>query len=98
MAKTKVIWTATALDDLESLGNYIALDAPERAVTFTDELYDSTKRLEEYPMSGGVCPEDPSSRQVVLQGYRIIYQVTEQGVEVLTIISPGQDAVRILSK
>ncbi len=97
MAQTKIIWTATALDALEAIGLYIAQDAPERAVTFTDTLYDSTLQLEEFPLSGGLCPEDPACRQIVVEGYRIIYEISQKQVEVLTIISPGQDAERILS-
>jgi plasmid stabilization system protein ParE len=99
VAKTKVIWTENARQILNDIGLYIAQEGSvERAVDFTQRLYDSTVRLQEFPLSGGPVPEDLSCKQVVVDGYRIVYQVTEHGAEVLTIISPGRDAVRMLSK
>lgn len=94
MAKVKVHWTETALKAVESIGDYIAKDAPERAIEFTDRLLASAARLEAYPLSGSTCPEDASCRQVVVQGYREIYESTERGVEILAVIAPGQNPIQ----
>ncbi len=59
MAKTEVIWTDSAFKALENIGSYIALEAPERAVSFTEKLFNSTSRLKEFPLSGQVCLEVP---------------------------------------
>ena len=91
MAKVKVYWTENALKAVEVIGDYIAKDAPERAIEFTDRLLESTSRLEGFPLSGSTCPEDASCRQVVVSGYRVIYKSTERGVEILTVIAPGQN-------
>ena len=91
MAKVKVYWTETALKVVEAIGDYIAQDAPEKAIEFTDRLLESTTRLEKFPMSGSICTEDASCRQVVVAGYRVIYELTEHGIEVLTVIAPGQN-------
>lgn len=95
MAKVNVYWTEHALKAVESIGDYIAKDAPERAIEFTDRLLDSTSRLEQFPLSGSICPEDASCRQVVLDGYRVIYEATERGVEILTVIAPGQNPAQL---
>lgn len=91
MAKVKVYWTEAALNAVEVIGDFIAKDSPEIAIEFTDRLLESTSRLEDFPLSGSTCPEDPSCRQVVVSGYRMIYELTERGVEVLTVIGPGQN-------
>ncbi len=92
MAEVKVSWTETALKAVEAIGDYIAKDAPERAIEFTDRLLESTSRLRKFPLSGSLCPEDSSCRQIIVNGYRVIYEITTSGVEVLTLISPGQNA------
>ena len=96
MAKTKVIWTAAARANLDRIGDYIAEDSPTRAVDFSLRLFDSTVQLEDFPLSGTECPEDPTCRQIVVEGYRIIYEISGEKIDVLAIISPGQDAKRIL--
>lgn len=96
MAKTKVIWTATARENLETIGDYIAEDSPARAVDFSQRLFDSTVQLEDFPESGTECQEDPTCRQIVVEGYRIIYELSDEKIDVLAVISPGQDADRIL--
>jgi len=95
MAKVKVYWTQTALKAVEAIGDYIAKDSPEKAIEFTDRLLESTSRLEDFPMSGSTCTEDPSCRQVVVAAYRVIYEATERGVEVLTVIAPGQHPIQL---
>ncbi len=97
MAKTTVVWTDNAKFDLSDIGSYIAQDSPVRAVDFTQRLFDSTVQLEIHPLRGQICPEDPTCRHLVLEGYRIIYEVSEKGVDVLTIISPGLDSVRAIA-
>ena len=96
MAKTAVVWTANAKFDLSEIGSYIAEDSPVRAVEFTQRLFESTVQLQNFPMSGPLCEEDPTCRQLTLEGYRIIYEISEKGIYVLTIISPGRDAVRAI--
>jgi addiction module RelE/StbE family toxin len=90
VAEVKVYWTETALKAVEAIGDYIAKDAPERAIEFTDRLLESTSRLTKFPLSGSLCAEDSSCRQVIVGGYRVIYEITASGVEVLTVITPGQ--------
>ncbi|MGH9897921.1 MAG: type II toxin-antitoxin system RelE/ParE family toxin [Pyrinomonadaceae bacterium] len=95
MAKVKVYWTKNALKAVEVIGDYIAKDVPERAIEFTDRLLESTSRLENFPLSGSSCKEDTTCRQVVVEGYSVIYEVTERGVEVLTVVGPGQNPIQL---
>lgn len=40
--------------------------------------------------------EDPTCRQIVTEGYRIIYELSGEKIYVLAVIAPGQDAKGIL--
>lgn len=91
----RVYWTENALTAVEAIGDYIALDAPEKAINFTERLLESTIHLEQFPLSGSVCKEDPSCRQVIVNGYRVIYEITDRGIEVLTVITPGQNRIQL---
>lgn len=93
----QVTWSPRALKRLDEIADYIALDAPARAVDFVLRLLESTDHLQEFPESGSVVPENQAFRQVVIQGYRIIYRVRVDAVEVVTVISPGQNATSVLS-
>ena len=94
----QVIWSWRAEKRLDEIGDYIAKDAPTRAADFVEKLLDSTRRLKDFPESGHPVPENKTFRQVVLQGYRLIYRIRGDIAEVVTIISPGQNALPELSK
>ncbi len=97
MAKTEVIWSPSALERLVNITDYIAKDAPIRAADFAERLLEATAHLENFPLSGSVCAENPACRRIIMQGYRIIYEASENRVEITTIISPGQYSSRILT-
>lgn len=40
-------------------------------------------------MSGPLLPEDAAYRQLVVEGYRIVYRVDARQVYVMTIVAPG---------
>lgn len=91
MGKVRISWTRTALKAVEAIGDYIAKDDPNKAMDFAERLLESTTRLGQFPMSGSICPEDASCRQLVVAGYRVIYELTGRGIEVLTVVGPGQN-------
>ena len=88
----EIAWTESSLRRLEEIGQFIAADSPARAAEFVDALIESVERLHQFPLSGALCPENPAFRQLVKQGYRIVYRVKEKLVEIITVISPGLQA------
>lgn len=94
----EVVWSPRSLKKIQDIGNYIAKDAPDRAHDFIDRLIKLVKRLEDFPMSGPVTRENPAFRQLVLQGYRVIYRVQATGVEIVTIIEPKRNVEKSISK
>jgi toxin ParE1/3/4 len=88
----EIIWSPLAPDKIEQIGDFLAKDAPERAGAFIDRLVDSVERLRKFPLSGQITRENPAFRQVVVQGYRLVYQVQEEAIEIVTVIAPKQNS------
>ncbi|MCG7578524.1 MULTISPECIES: type II toxin-antitoxin system RelE/ParE family toxin [unclassified Halomonas] len=51
---TDVIWTEPALQELDSIAEYIALDHPVAASHLIQEVFDKTERLGDCPQSGRI--------------------------------------------
>ena len=73
----KVIWAPSALDDIDSICEFISRDSPENASLFVDRLLQAADRLKLLPESGRVIPEigDPSRREIIYGAYRIMYRI-----------------------
>ncbi|GAB0152093.1 type II toxin-antitoxin system RelE/ParE family toxin [Marinobacterium sp. BA1] len=84
----EVIWTEPALQELDAIAEYIALDNPVAAGHLVQNVLDKTGRLEEFPQSGRIPPELPDSvyREVVVLPCRIFYREDEQQVLVLYVM------------
>ena len=77
-----------ALQELDAIAEYIALDNPAAARELVKEVFDKTERLESFPKSGRIPPELPDSvyREVVVPPCRIFYREDEQRVLVLYVM------------
>ena len=84
----EVIWTEPALQELEAIAEYIALDNPAAASDLVKAVFDKTERLENFPKSGRIPPELPDSvyRELVVPPCRIFYREDEQRVLVLFVM------------
>lgn len=72
----EIVWTDPALDQLEEVAEYIALDKPEAASGFMKKVFSTVDRLEQFPDSGHVPPEVPNSvcRELYVRPCRIFYR------------------------
>jgi toxin ParE1/3/4 len=86
----RIIWSPNSLKQLEEIGDYIAIDSPGNAGKFIDKLLDSVERLKDFPLSGSNVPEAPNLKQVIVQGYRLIYRPKDNSVEIIAVLSPFQ--------
>jgi toxin ParE1/3/4 len=84
----EVIWTEPALQELDTIAEYIALDNPAAASDLVKAVFDKTERLENFPKSGRIPPELPDSvyREVVVPPCRIFYREDAQRVLVLFVM------------
>lgn len=73
----KIIWSPSALDDVNSIAEFIARDSVDQSALFVTRLLDATDRLQDYPRSGRIIPEigDPSRREIICGSYRIMYRL-----------------------
>ena len=84
----EVIWTEPALQELDAIAEYIALDNPAAASDLVKAVFDKTERLENFPKSGRIPPELPDSVywEVVVPPCRIFYREDEPRVLVLFVM------------
>lgn len=96
----RVNWTLQSLDDLESISLFIARDSIHYARMFTQRVFSATQRLEIFPLSGRVVPEfdQESLREIVLDGYRVIYRVSGEMVDILAIHHGAREVVGAMIK
>ena len=86
MAKIK--WSKDSLQDLKEIYDFIAADSPRYALIFTERILEMTEHLVSFPEIGRRVPEsdDPDVREIIYKAYRIVYQVRDDYVEILTVI------------
>ena len=83
-----VAWSAGAVEDLESIAEYISRDSAAYAAAVIRNIIESTRRLTKFPESGRIVPElnDRGTREVIAHGYRVIYRLQEEHVLVITVL------------
>lgn len=91
-------FTAEAERSLERIGDYIAADNPERAISFLHELQDKARQLAELPNGFPLVPRyaDQGIRRRSYRGYGILYSVETDRIIIHRFIGPGQDHDRLL--
>ncbi|MEO7206388.1 MAG: type II toxin-antitoxin system RelE/ParE family toxin [Steroidobacteraceae bacterium] len=72
----EVIWTEPALNDLDAIADYIALDNPRAARNLIQRIFKHVDQLGTHPNSGSKPPELKgwSYRQIVEPPCRIFYR------------------------
>ena len=85
--KTAILWSERARRDLFEIGDFIARDKPGAASKLVREILDAVGRTALFPTSGRIVPEIGRSdiREVILGNYRIVYQLNESTIVVLTV-------------
>lgn len=81
----RVIFAPTSVRDLADSVSYIARFDRAAAVRLGESLIEAAERmLASHPLAGPVCPEFPEGpyRYWLHRGYRIVYQVSENGERV----------------
>jgi len=87
----EITWSPLSIENLEKIGDFIALDSKSRSITFINEVINSVERLSKFPESGMITAENPLFRQLVYKKYRVIYRLKSNTVEIVTVLSPKQE-------
>jgi addiction module RelE/StbE family toxin len=88
----KLVWTKEALLQLKEIDEYISLDNPAAAINFVDKLISLTETIVDNPKRGRVVPElnIENIRELLFKGYRIVYLMKKNSVDVLTVFEGHQ--------
>lgn len=83
----RIVWSPTARRRAQSAVDHIALDRPQTSLHWLDGLIRRVELLQELPEQGRVVPEwhESSVREVVHEPYRVIYEVLDNRLEILTL-------------
>jgi len=84
----QVIWTEPALQDLNEIAEYIALDKVSVANKLVRTIFSSTERLEQFPKSGRKPPELKDSRylEIIINPCRIFYRIEKEKIYILYVM------------
>jgi plasmid stabilization system protein ParE len=88
----RILWSPLAIERAYEEARYIAQDKPHAALEWLDRLFDSTDRLEKFPLSGRVVAEIglPEYREIIYKSHRVIYRVDQSAVAILTVRRSSQ--------
>ncbi len=83
----KIIWTELAVEKLEEIADYIALDKPSTALKWANKIRKSVNRLKDFSEVGRKVNEikRENIREIIEGNYRIIYRIDPNNISILTI-------------
>lgn len=84
----RIKWSPEAVEDVESIAEYIDKDSPAYAKAVVTKIFHLAKSLAENPYIGRIVPEmdDYKIRERFLYSYRLIYKVEPNEIIILAVI------------
>ena len=88
----KLLWSLRAQQDLLEIGRYIARDDRVAARRWVERLRRKASLATKFPKAGRVVPEysQPELREFLVRNYRIVYQVCDNAIKIITIFEGHQ--------
>ena len=101
MAKYKVVFMQTALDDLEQIVAYTAQNSIDAALRQHERIIETANRLSEFPMLGRAVPDEKIGKRgfrMIGQGkYIMFYKVFGDTVAILRVLHGARDYPQLLN-
>ncbi len=84
----RLIWSQAAVEDLQSIAEYIERDSPRYATAVVGKIVDLARSLPRHPGLGRVVPElgRPDVRERFVFSYRVIYQLHDDALVIINVI------------
>jgi addiction module RelE/StbE family toxin len=84
----RVTWSPEALEDLESIAEYIERDSLFYAQSVVSKILGVSRNIKEFPLIGRVVPElgDENIRERFIYSYRLVYQMRQQNILMVAVI------------
>jgi len=96
----EIAWVESALNDMNDIAEYIALDNPLAASYLVNKILQKVERLVDFPESGRGLPELPSLnyREIIINPCRIIYKYQGEQVIILGVLRQERDLLRYIAE
>ncbi len=84
----KVVWSPEAIEDLQSVAEYIERDSEFYARAVVIKILDVSQGINHFPLRGRIVPEieDKKIRELFVYSYRVIYQIKESQILIVAVI------------
>jgi len=91
--RRRVVWSQQASFALDEAVGYIAQQSLPAAHRLLEEALAAAESLDTLSERGSIAPEtnDPAIHQLLVQRYRVLYEVTGDEVQVLAFLHQRQD-------
>lgn len=93
----KIIWTKSAVSNLEGIKEYIAQDSQYYAVEMIEKIIGAVEKLSAYPRLGREVPEikKENIREIIHGNYRILYRLDSEVLYIIAIIHTARDLNKV---
>jgi len=83
----KVVFSSSAKTDLAELVRFIALDKPQAARKWAENLRESVSKLSNFPHFGRVVPEyaDKNIREIIKGQYGVFYKIDDEKQTIVVV-------------
>jgi addiction module RelE/StbE family toxin len=83
----EVKWLPKALDDIDSIAEYISKDSVRYAEQLVAKIFERAELLETNPLIGRIVPEfrRTNLRELILGNYRIVYLVYKDRIDIIRV-------------
>ncbi len=92
----EITWSKLALDDLDSIHDYIAKESPFYAQKTIEEFIERVSVLATYPEIGREVPEyiRKDIRELIEGNYRIFYKINKNSVSIIRVHHAARNITR----
>ena len=89
MASKIIRWSEASLLDVDEVCAYVSQRKPENAEIMAEKIANAVQGLLDDPYIGRKIPEynQEHLRERIVDGYRILYRITPETIEILAIFS-----------
>ena len=83
-----VVWSPEAIEDLESIAEYIGRDSDFYARAVVTKVLNVARAIPDFPMMGRRVPEldDENVRERLVYSYRVVYKVESSRILIVAVI------------
>jgi len=84
----EVKWSPEAIEDIDSIAEYIARDSEFYARSVVNEILNVGTKIAKEPLIGRIVPEldDENIRERFVYSYRVVYSIEDTEITVVAVI------------